>query len=89
MKFSADSFRRNKSRWIAAGAILFVAVGVTVWRLGAGGDGSGVDKAANERAEKIRSEIQDYTPPELNVPDTAPRPEKLQTQSTRQPKRVN
>jgi hypothetical protein len=74
---------------ITVAALVVLAAGTSIWRMTRAGSGSNVDAAAEARAEQLRSEIQDYTPPEQNVPDTAPKPEKLQTQHTRQPQKVN
>ena len=80
--------KRGAIQWIVVAAVVAGAAGSTIWRMTAGQRGPRPRPEIEARAERIRSEILDYTPPELNVPDTAPRPEKLQTQPTRQPQKV-
>ena len=57
-----------------AAVLLAVAVGITVWRSSAGRT-SGVDDAILKRAEQIRSETNDFAPPEtVNTPPPPPPP---------------
>lgn len=82
------NLKKLPMHWIVAALLLVGVGGSMVWRVRAAGLTSSVDPAATERAARIRSEIQDYTPPEANVPDTAPRPTSLQPRATRQPKQA-
>jgi hypothetical protein len=80
---------RKKARTIIVIIMVTAAAGLTVWRLSTQARPESVDPAMVERANKIQSEIQDYSPPEQNVPNTAPQPATLQPPRTRQPQRVN
>ncbi len=59
--------------------------GAVAWRI-LHTDSDTVDPAIKAKADRLRSEIQDYTPPENNVPDTADLPPPKQIQpSTKKP----
>jgi hypothetical protein len=66
--------------------VLAAALGsAALWRV-LHTDSDAVDPAIKAKADRLRSDIQDYTPPENNVPDTADLPPPKQIQpSKKQP----
>ena len=80
---------RTRSKRLTLLALVAALAAAAVWKV-AHSESDSVDAATKAKAEKLRSEILDYTPPETNVPDTTdlPPPTKLQP-STRKPKPGN
>jgi len=80
--------RRLLARFLVC-ALALTALAITLWRVGAAPPGSTTDPETEDRARRIQSEIQDYAPPETNVPNSPDPGGSRQAKPTRQPQRAN
>ncbi len=77
---------RTRAKRLTLVALAVALGGAIAWRV-LHTESDEVDPAIDAKAERLRSDIQDYTPPENNVPDTPDLPTPTQIQpSTRKPK---